>query len=281
MRYKLENGVISAVIDDLGAEPVSLVFQGRERLWQNQNGSWAGHAPVLFPVCGNCGLFWNGTRYPLPCHGFARRSRFALAAQMENSASFVLRSDAETLKQFPFAFRFTVTYRLDGNSLFICYEAENPSEKPLYFSWGGHLSHALFAPVSEYGLRFEEEENFLAFVHDGEGRLTGERKFYGEGREFPLPEEGLQHGNTLIFAPRSRAVTLHRAGKPLARVEFGGFPYLLLWRPEGAEMLCVEPWANLPDTAGEDRAFPQKAGIRTLAGGERATAVQKIEYFGI
>ncbi len=281
MQYKLENGGMSVLIDALGAEPVSLLFRGRERLWQNENGSWAGHAPVLFPVCGNCAMRLGGTSYPLPRHGFARKMPFALVSQTKDSISLALRSSKETLRQYPFAFVFTVTYRLEGDTLSICYEAENPDGKQMYFSWGGHLSHALFAPISQHGLRFPAEERLVALLHDGEGRLTGREKKYGVGKEFRLPEEDLQGGNTLIFAPASREVTLCNGERSLAKVEFGGFPYLLLWRPEGARMLCIEPWGNLPDRAGEELSFPQKAGILRLAGGQRARIFQKITYFEV
>ena len=281
MRFKLENGAICALIDSLGAEPVSLVFHGVERLWQNENGSWAGHAPVLFPVCGNCSMLCNQKIYPLPRHGFARKMNFACRSQTQDSITFALSSSAETLKQYPFEFVFTVTYRLSGDSLFICYEVENPANRTMYFSWGGHLSHALFAPISQYVLHFEEEESFCSLLHDSEGRLTGGSKCYGKGKEFPLPEADLSRGNTLIFAPVSREVTLSCGEKPLARVEFEGFPYLLLWRPEGARMLCIEPWGNLPDAEGETLPFPQKAGVCALGGGQRARITQKITYFEV
>jgi hypothetical protein len=36
-----ENLVIK--IDEQGAELISVCFDGKERLWQNQTGGWAGH----------------------------------------------------------------------------------------------------------------------------------------------------------------------------------------------------------------------------------------------
>lgn len=226
-------------------------------------------------------MLCGGSTFPLPRHGFARKMLFVCKSQTQNSISLVLRSSEETLRQYPFEFVFTVTYRLEGNSLSISYETENPAKTTMYFSWGGHLSHALFAPLSQHGLHFAQEERFCSLLHDGEGRLTGERKDYGTGKNFPLPVEDLTHGNTLIFAPVSREVTLFCGEKPLARVAFEGFPYLLLWRPEGARMLCIEPWGNLPDAAGEALSFPQKAGVCALGGGERAKIAQKITYFEV
>lgn len=281
MQDKLENGALSVVIDRRGAEPVSVKFHGRERLWQNENGSWAGHAPVLFPVCGNCALWRNGEKFPLPKHGFARKREFSLLRRAPQSLSYGLRADGESRAVYPYDFDLTVTYTLEKDSLSIGYEVAALGRSPLYFSWGGHLSHALFFPLSEHSLLFPEEERFESLLHDGEGRLTGERKLWGTGKRLDLPEEGLKGGNTLIFAPASRSVALCRAEKKLAEVSFEGFPYLLLWRPDGAAMLCIEPWGNLPDRAGEEVPFEMREDIRALSPGKRDTVSQKITYFEV
>ena len=280
MAYELENGAIRVLIDPVGAEPVSLVFRGRERLWQNENGGWAGHAPVLFPVCGNCAVIEGGVRYPIPRHGFARGMRFSLRSRTENSLSFTLCADAETFRLYPFDFLFTVTYLLEGDSLLVRYEAENPADKRLFFSWGGHFSHKLFAPLGEHFLRFPAEEEFNAYLHGADGRLTGERRALGKGNTFFLPEEELSEGNTLIFAPKSRAVVLGNARGKVAALEFEGFGYLLLWRPDGADMICIEPWANLPDRAGDETPFSRKR-LLSAGKGERLSATQKITSFEV
>lgn len=280
MRYKLQNGDFEAEFDSLGAELVSLKFRGTERLWQNENGGWAGHAPVLFPVCGNCAVIYGGARYPVGRHGFARKREFTLTERTENALSFRLREDGETLAQFPFAFSFTVSYLLEGNRLTIAYEAENSASGILYYSWGGHLSHALYAPFSQYGLHFPQEETLERLPHDGEGKLTGERIFWGKGRRFPLNGEP-KDGETLIFAPRSRSVTLENARGKVVSLAFEGFPYLLLWRPKGADVLCLEPWANLPDVAGEEISFDKRRDILSLASGKRNTVKQIVTYYEV
>ena len=54
MIYEFGNGTLKCKVSDLGAELVSVVHNGKERLWQNENGGWSGHAPILFPHCGKC-----------------------------------------------------------------------------------------------------------------------------------------------------------------------------------------------------------------------------------
>ena len=70
MLYEINNGTIKLTVSSLGAEMTGLVKGGKERLWQNDNGKWAGHAPILFPACGNCALTTKGKKYPMIQHSF-------------------------------------------------------------------------------------------------------------------------------------------------------------------------------------------------------------------
>ncbi len=279
MRYTIKNDDLKVEADTLGAELVSVKLSGREQLWQNENGAWAGHAPVLFPVCGNCGMRLGGADYAMPRHGFARRMQFALDGQGENFLRFFLRESGETLQIFPFPFALYVTYTIAGSALTTRYEVVcRGAELP--FSCGMHTSYRLFGNVFDHMLVFPQAEEFSALVHDGAGRLTGERVNYGGGKVFPLPEQGLAEGRTVIFGDlRSRSVTLCSAKRGVrAEIGFAGFPHLLLWRPEGANMICIEPWLTLPDRAGEHAEFREKAGVVCLKRGERASFEQKIIY---
>lgn len=276
MRYRISGGELSAEFDGLGAEAVSVCFRGRERLWQNENGSWTGHAPVLFPVCGNCGVRIDGGTTDMGRHGFARKSLFTAAEQTDCSIRFVLTENEDTLRVYPFPFRFTVGYRLSGNALMIRYQVENTGKREMPFSWGGHVSHLLpsFEGIS---LLFSTEETFSARIHDGDGLLTGERRSLGQGRRLSLSAALPEGGKTLIFGDvRSRSVVLEKDGEPLARLDFAGFRHLMVWRPQGAEMICVEPWDNLPDFVADKRDLREK--VRLLPAGKRANAVQVITY---
>ena len=281
MRVNFSSGILSVEADTLGAELVSVRIDERELLWQNENGQWAGHAPVLFPVCGNCRLIAEGIEYPVGRHGFARTSEFTLKKQSRNGVTFELKSSPETLKKFPYEFIFRVKYQLIGARLRIVYEIQNPAERTLYCSCGGHESFALTAPLGEYGLRFSRIEKFDALLHDDEGRLTGETKSLGEGTYFRFPEEFLQEGRTVIFGGlRSRRAHLCHQGSPVAEIAFTDFDNLLLWRAGEANMICVEPWHNLPDgkTVGE---FSTREGIMAIPPRGRRRFVRDITYWAI
>ncbi len=281
MNYTIKNNKTSVTVTDLGAEAISVIVDGKERLWQNPTGEWAGHAPLLFPVCGHFGVTVDGVSYPIKAHGFAKRETFTLKEKGVDFLTFCLQANEETKKVFPFDFIFNVTYRIAENTLIVEYNVENPSDKPLYFACGGHETFALESDVDGYEIEFEKEENLVHYYHDKVGFLTGETRTYGNGKPFPLPIDFLQNGETLIFKDiRSRRVNLARkGGKAIANVTFDGFDNLLLWRQGEAKYICIEPWTNVPDYAGvPDKEFSQKEGVYKVDGKSSKKLVRTITY---
>ena len=282
MRYTLKKDNLEITADTYGGELVSVTLNGVERLRRTQTGEWDRHAPPLFPVCGHCEMLVEGKDYSIPAHGFASKKEFALKEKGENYLVFLLESDEETRKVYPFDFSFETKYEIQGNQLTISQTVKNVGEKPLYFSLGGHESFALDKPLSSYALIFEKEENFVHLFHNPKGYLTGEKKSYGKGRKLVLPVSFLQNSKTLIFSGlKSRRVTLQERGgarKKVANITFDGFENLLLWRDKGGEFICIEPWLNLPDTVGETKEFSEKKGVVKLGKNKKKTFIRTIEY---
>lgn len=272
---------MSLIVSSYGAELLSVVAGGKERLWQNQTGEWAHCAPVLFPVCGNCGIRVRGKDYPVLPHGFARRSEFTLVQEGSDFFTFELRNSKETEKIYPYSFIFRIAYRLCmGNTLQIESEICNPSQTKIYASCGGHESFALENPVGCYEIVFPEEESFVTLLHDEFGKLTGKSCNFGTGKILPLPAEFLRDGRTAIFAGlKSRSACLReRGGKDIAKIMFEGFENLLLWHPGNSRMICMEPWRNLPDAVGEEKEFSDKGGIFSVEGGKTKKFIRTVTY---
>lgn len=280
MNYVICNDTIRALISSDGAEMIS-VNCGGERLWQNQTGEWAGHAPVLFPVCGNCGMRVDGKAYPLERHGFARTSAFELRDRGGDFVSFALRSNELTKRRYPYDFELTVGYRLKENAVEVIYGVKNTGARPMYFSCGSHESYALDGDIDEYELRFDKAEELAALLHDGNGLLTGEKKALCSDGRLVLKSEYFEGGNTLIFSElQSKSAALfHRSGRAVARVDFGGFQNFLIWKNERARMICLEPWLNLPDGLNDKREFAQKEGVRCLPPDGEARFTHTVTYF--
>ncbi len=279
MRHIISDGALEVAVDERGAEAVSVRHAGRERLWQNEDGSWAGHAPLLFPVCGHCAVWLGGHDFKMPTHGFARKMPFAVTAHTQDLISLRLQSGEETRAVYPYDFTLDVTYRVQGNSLSTHLVIGNPGQEELYASCGFHPSFALSAPMGEYRLRFPGQEHFLHLVHDEGGLLTGETCDLGTGKELVLCDDLLREGRTLIFRVCSKQTELVRGGAAEATLCFEA-PYLLLWRPQGAPMLCIEPWYNLPDRANAAPvAFSERQDIfRIPPLGQRCAALQIIYH---
>lgn len=281
MEYRIQSGETVVTVSDLGAELISVKTGNEERLWQNPTGEWGGHAPLLFPVAGRCGVTVNGTSYPIGMHGVARKAIFTLTEQTKNSITLALHSNESTRAVYPFEFVFSVTYSIDENKLSIVYEVENPSEQTTYYAGGCHESYALKTDVDGYEIEFETTESLTRLLHNDNGKLTGETLVLGEMQTMPLDKEGLSNGDTYVFEDiRSRCVVLkERGGKAIARVSFPDYPNLLFWHADGAHYICIEPWLNLPDTEGKETVeFTQKKGVRALAPKAKARLVHTIEY---
>lgn len=282
MIFTINDGDFVAKIDTVGAQVVSVKANGTERLWQNDDGSWAGHAPVLFPVCGRTKTTVDGVVYPLPMHGFAKRSEFVGEQIDAQTAQFSLRSDAETKQMYPFDWLLKLVYRVHDNTLEVSVEVKNLGKKDMYFSLGGHESYALTGNFADYELRFPCEETFETCLHDNTGMLTGEKlKLAPDGKILPLPYEFMREGTTVILHNiRSRSVELcDKNGATLARSRFDGFSNLLLWHPDGSKMVCIEPWLNLPDFAANGATeLSAKEGFVRLAPDCMRQFVRKITY---
>lgn len=282
MLYTLKNRRAELTINDFGAELTGVVVDGEERLWQNPDGTWNAHAPLLFPVCGHFGCRVEGKDYPMPPHGFAKDSVFCVEKHTKRRLALSLVSNEETKKYYPYDFIYTVEYRLKGRKLTITHTVRNPAETPLYFACGGHESYVLEKGLSDYKLSFPCTETFVHRPHDANGFLTGARETLGVGKELIVPDNYLHDNETVILEDlRSSRVTLCRTnGEKCAEITFKGFTNLLLWRPEKAQMICIEPWTNLPDAAiAHPKEFSQKSGVIKVEGLKTKRLKRTIRYY--
>ena len=110
----LHNDRLSIEVSSFGAELQSIKDgDGKEYLWQGDDKYWGRRSPILFPIV--CGL-WKGTyrtegdTYSLGRHGFARDMNFLLLKLTEQSVTYLLHDNENTLRQYPYHFMLTVTY---------------------------------------------------------------------------------------------------------------------------------------------------------------------------
>ena len=93
MKHTLENSFLTVVVDELGAELLSVTKEGKEYIWQGNSAYWPRRTPVLFPIVGslkNKEFIHQGKVYPMNQHGFARDMAFTLKSRTDDMLSFEL-----------------------------------------------------------------------------------------------------------------------------------------------------------------------------------------------
>ena len=267
----LQNEKVTVTIAEKGAELQSITKNGVEYLWHGDPTYWGRRAPLLFPICGALKqdtYTYEGTAYTLEKHGYARHQTFEVERATDTEAVFLLRSDENSLKQFPFVYEVRVGYRLQGDTVAVSYAVKNPEDRPLYFSIGAHEAYACPEGVGEYEIEFDKVET-LDTTPDPLHSYDTERVMEN-GKVLPLKADYFAV-DALIFnrCVQSEALTLrHKKTGRGVRVGFAGFPYLLLWQKYDAPFLCVEPWCGYPDTPDHEGDITQKLGIQRVDGGD-------------
>lgn len=267
----LSNGIIKAEIAELGAELQSLQKGDVEYLWDGRPEYWNGRAPILFPICGGLAddeYEYDGKRYTLAKHGFARGKKFTVESAGRDFAVFVLRDDEKTRESYPFAFEFRARFALVGDTLVTDYIVTNKNDVPMPFSVGAHEAYVCPEGIAAYELVFEQPEQLGANVLHG-NLLGHETTPIHEGDTLELHPKYFEIDALVFTDIKSRAVTLRNksTGRGVA-VRFDGFPYLLIWQKCGAPYICIEPWCGIPDYIDSTGRILEKPGIIVAAPGE-------------
>ncbi|MCH5354076.1 MAG: aldose 1-epimerase family protein [Acutalibacter sp.] len=283
MIYEIKRGNLTAKVDTLGAQLVSLKGEnGFEYLWTGDLAYWKGQAPVLFPMVGALRegkTKIDGEWYEMGQHGLARHREFTLAEQGESCISLRLNSDFETKKQYPFEFSLTVTYTLSDKGIETRFTVENIGDKVLPFAVGGHPGFNIpvneSAAFADYTICFPEPETqtCLAIVM-GKGLIDpGKTAFELKNeREIPLRHE-LFYGDALIFEGlRSDTVqVVNKATGKGIEMDFSQFPMLGIWSAKNdGPYVCLEPWTGCATRTDEGDEFEKKKGMTFLPAGGTA-----------
>lgn len=270
-----------ARISNMGAELKSIEFNGEEYIWQGDKHIWNSSAPILFPICSSLKdneYVYGGKTYRMPKHGFASNRFFAIEHQTENTATFLLASDAADKAQYPFDYELRVTYSLGEARLDIRYDVKNLSADKMYFSVGAHEGYRLSCGLEDYTLEFPQNETLYTCVLDGD-TLTDEIKLILENSKIlPLKYEYFADDALIFKNMKSRSVVLGANGqKRKIKVTFNGFDYFLVWTIPKADFVCLEPWCGITDNANHDKDITKKEGINSIDPGKVFTRSHSIE----
>jgi galactose mutarotase-like enzyme len=288
--YILENGILKVEINSKGAELQSLVHTGSgvEYLWNGDPAFWAKRSPVLFPIVGslkNNTFFHKGKSYQLPRHGFARDREFLVEKQTPKEIIFLLRSDEETMKNYPFQFEFRIRYQISGAELSTEYQVLNTGNDIMLFSVGGHPAFRLpLTPdtqFSDYYLRFDETENLSRWPISNEGLILPRPLPVLEDANRINLKKSLFYQDALVFKyPASSDISLLSARTTHGLVfQCGEFPFLGIWSAKDADFICLEPWCGIADAVNSDQQLERKEGIERAVPGKLFSRQWRVKVF--
>ncbi|WP_304262818.1 aldose 1-epimerase family protein [Kallipyga massiliensis] len=278
MVYHISNHILSVSVSDRGAELMSIKdAQGKEFLWQGDPKFWSGRAPNLFPYIARLtkGTYtYQGKDYQMPIHGFAPTAIFQVSHQSEETITLTLEDDDSLYEMYPYHFAFSISYRLEENSLHVQYIVENKDPKTMYFGVGGHPGINL--PLEE-GLAFEDYQ--LDFSSDQMKRVGFSKDCFVTGQDFPFPLENsslpLRHDlfdeDAIVLKDTPDSVTLRsEKGTYSVTLVAPDFPYWGFWhRPfTEAPYLCMEPWSALPSRQDVVEDLEKQDNLTSLPPGQ-------------
>lgn len=270
---------LTVKINPKGAELVSLFNHENqtEYMWSADPNFWGKSSPVLFPIVGSLKdnvYRFDGNEYSLSRHGFARDREFIVEKSSENSVTFLLTYDENSLKVYPFKFEFRLIYTLVDNSLNVTYSVKNIGEYKMYFSVGGHPAFAV--PLAEnttyddYYLVFNKTETFKRWGLTNEGLIQTEPfDFLINTNTLPLTKE-LFYDDAIVFKNIDSTSVILKSDNVNQQLQFDfeGFPFLGIWAAKNANFVCIEPWCGIADAANHNQELTEKEGMISLISDE-------------
>jgi galactose mutarotase-like enzyme len=280
MKITISNSHLTATINTLGAELISLVKNNKNYIWQVDETYWNKTSPILFPIVGrlkNDSYTFNGKTYQLPRHGFARNLEFTFDKKSDSQVIFELNETEETRLIYPFCFKLLMAYTLMKNELVIEYFVRNQSDEVLPFSIGAHPAFAIEGNFENYSLQFNKKDLFETHHLENES-FNGKTTLVDTINNSIALNYALFEKDALVFKQlNSNEVTLKNKDKTILKVNYDHFPYLGIWTKQNAPFLCIEPWCGLADDINHNGNLEEKEGMNHLPAGEDFLRAIRIE----
>ncbi|GAA3612351.1 aldose 1-epimerase family protein [Flavivirga amylovorans] len=288
--FALENEKLKIAVKKTGAElcKITSIKNDIDFMWNANPKVWGSYAPNLFPIIGalkDGSYHIENKTYKLPKHGLVRNNdKLIVHKQGENSLTFKLSYDEDSLKIYPFKFEFLITYKLIDNIITMTHTINNLDDTIMYFSLGGHP--AFKCPVyndeayDDYFLEFEHTENSEThLINMRNGLISNKTKPIFNNSNILELRHDLFNEDALIFKDlKSKKVTLKSKSQgAILTVSYKDFPYLGIWAKLDGDYVCIEPWLGIADSENTNQNLKEKEGILTLMSQQTFKASYSIE----
>ena len=293
----ISSNSLTASIDTMGAQLMSLRKGESEYLWQGDANWWPRRAPILFPIVGvlkdSKAESAEGT-ISLARHGLARLNQFEVVEQSASSVTLQLKSTEETRKSYPYDFELKLIFSVAGDTLTQTYEVTNPANVVLPFTLGAHPAFNIPIPGVEAA---SLDQYYLLFTHswtsygpsitdDGLCDYTTPQKLIVDSDTLPLSWELIDREKTITLEDvPDRRITLVANAEASSeahgiQIDFEGFDYLGIWSAApGCPFVALEPWCGIADTVDCDGVFEHKPGIMCLEPEQSITKTLSVKVF--
>ena len=213
--------------------------------------------PVLFPLVSNNRASdkdhhyeWNSTLYEMPQHGFARRSKWSVREQTATSLTMELTETEATRANYPFAFRFCLTYRLNQGRLHWEQVIENRSDDSLPFSTGFHPYFAVpMTAKSQREACFIEIPEAKRLVPVGRFERFTAEPFLAQNWSV---DEEVADTMFLTDLKKQELILIDPASELEVAFNFedaSQHRFVAIWAKSTSEpFYCLEPWTALPNS---------------------------------
>ncbi len=288
---------LTASIDTMGAQLMSLRKGESEYLWQGDSNWWPRRAPILFPIVG---VLKNGKAesaegmVSLARHGLARLNQFKVIEQSPSSVTLQLKSTEETRESYPYDFELKLIFSVDGDTLTQTYEVTNPANVVLPFTLGAHPAFNIPIPgvkassLDQYHLSFTRSWTSYgpSITDDGLCDYATPQKLIVDSDTLDLSWELIDREKTITLEDvPDRRITLAANAEASSKahgiqMDFEGFDYLGIWSAApGCPFVALEPWCGIADTVDTDGVFEHKPGILCLEPGQSIAKTLSVKVF--
>ena len=293
----ISSNSLTASIDTMGAQLMSLRKGESEYLWQGDSNWWPRRAPILFPIVG---VLKDGEAesaegtISLARHGLARLNQFEVVEQSTSSVTLQLKSTEETRKAYPYDFELKLIFSVAGDTLTQTYEVTNPANVVLPFTLGAHPAFNIPVPgveatsLDQYHLLFTRSWTSYgpSITDEGLCDYTTPQKLIVNSDTLPLSWELIDREKTITLEDvPDRRITLATSTETHSeahgiQMDFEGFDYLGIWSAApGCPFVALEPWCGIADTVDCDGIFEHKPGIMCLEPEQSITKTLSVKVF--